>query len=111
MPESEGPAHGRTDKAGETSTTERPAHADNEPLLATAARAGVDAAGRHGLAVTRVRDGVRDELVFDRVTHRFLGTRTVIAGKGHPFGPPGTTTHSSALLNTAIVDRAPRAAE
>ncbi|MGW2312151.1 CU044_5270 family protein [Actinomadura luteofluorescens] len=68
---------------------------------------GVDAAGRHGVAVTRTQDGVRDELVFDRAGHRFLGTRNVIADKGHPFGPPGTTTQSSALLKTAIVDRAP----
>jgi hypothetical protein len=69
---------------------------------------GVDAAGRHGVAITRTGDGIRDELVFDRATHRFLGTRTVIAGKGNPFGPPGTTTQSSALMKTAIVDRAPR---
>ncbi|GAA4362390.1 hypothetical protein GCM10023088_03990 [Actinomadura verrucosospora] len=68
---------------------------------------GVDAAGRHGVAVTRTRDGVRDELVFDRASHRFLGTRDVVAGKGGPFGVPGTTTQSSALLDTAIVDRAP----
>ncbi|WP_433475681.1 CU044_5270 family protein [Spirillospora sp. CA-142024] len=67
----------------------------------------VDAAGRHGVAVTRVQDGVRDEIIFDRATHRYLGGRTVIAGKGHPFGPPGTTTGSSALLNTGIVDEAP----
>ncbi|MGI5205522.1 CU044_5270 family protein [Spirillospora sp. CA-108201] len=69
---------------------------------------GVDAAGRHGVAVTRTQDGVRDELVFDRASHRFLGTRNVVAAKGHPFGAPGTTTQSSALMKTAIVERAPR---
>ncbi|MEV3921250.1 hypothetical protein [Actinomadura coerulea] len=69
---------------------------------------GVDAAGRHWVAVTRTREGLREELVFDHATHRYLGTRAVIAGKGHPFGPPGTTTGSSALLTSRIVDRVPR---
>ncbi|WP_433465645.1 CU044_5270 family protein [Spirillospora sp. CA-128828] len=67
----------------------------------------VDAVGRHGVAIGRVQDGIRDEIIFDRASHRYLGGRTVIAGKGHPFGPPGTTTGSSALLNTGIVDDAP----
>ncbi|MEU8118805.1 CU044_5270 family protein [Spirillospora sp. NPDC049024] len=69
---------------------------------------GVDAAGRPGVAVTRTQDGIRDELVFDRATHRFLGTRTVIAKNDNPLGPPGMTTQSSALLASRIVDKAPR---
>ncbi|WP_433228483.1 CU044_5270 family protein [Actinomadura formosensis] len=67
----------------------------------------VDAAGRPGVAITRTQDGVRDELIFDRTTHRFLGTRTVITESGNPLGAPGTVTASSALLRTAIVDHAP----
>ncbi|MES9540740.1 CU044_5270 family protein [Actinomadura sp. NPDC000600] len=69
---------------------------------------GVDAVGRHGVAVARTDDDVRDEIIFDRASHRFLGTRTVVAGKGHPFGPPGTSNWSTALLTSKIVDRAPR---
>lgn len=69
---------------------------------------GVDAAGRHGIAVTRTQDGVRDEFLFDRATHRFLGTRTVVAEPGNRFGAPGTTVYASALIRTEIVDRAPK---
>ncbi|WUH99072.1 CU044_5270 family protein [Spirillospora sp. NBC_00431] len=67
----------------------------------------VDEAGRYGVAITRTQDGVRDELIFDRATHRYLGTRTVNTEPGRPPGAPDGTTFSSAELRTAITDHAP----
>jgi hypothetical protein len=70
----------------------------------------VDAAGRHGVAVTRTRDGVREELIFDTATHRFLGTRDIVTRSSDQLGRRGSTLFSSALLRTAIVDGVPKPA-
>ncbi|KAB2343727.1 CU044_5270 family protein [Actinomadura rudentiformis] len=39
-----------------------------------------DALGRPGIAVSKIRYGTREELVFDRKTYRFLGSRSVHLG-------------------------------
>lgn len=69
----------------------------------------VDAAGRHGVAVARLDEtsGVREEWIFDRKTHVFLGERTVqVKGTGGEGGliRPGTVVSTSAVMNRAVVD-------
>ncbi|GAA2127611.1 CU044_5270 family protein [Actinomadura napierensis] len=68
----------------------------------------VDAAGRHGVAVTRTRDGVREELIFDPASHRYLGRRDVITRSGDRLGARGSILFSSALMSTQIVDKVPK---
>jgi hypothetical protein len=86
-----------------------------------------DAAGRVGVAVTRTEAGVRQELVFDRTTYRYLGHNIIGAefdlarakvvrspdiGNGtvelrpgsNP--KPGEVIYQSAPLRIAVVDRA-----
>ncbi|SDO04744.1 hypothetical protein SAMN04487981_10856 [Streptomyces sp. cf386] len=69
----------------------------------------VDAAGRHGVAVARLDEtsGQREEWIFDRKTHVFLGERTVqvntVGGEGGLI-KPGTVVFTSAIMNRAIVD-------
>ncbi|GAB2898015.1 hypothetical protein GCM10027074_76510 [Streptomyces deserti] len=69
----------------------------------------VDAIGRHGVAVARLDDksGQREEWIFDRTTHVFLGKRTVQVSKAG--GPeaiikPGTVLFTSAVTQRTIVD-------
>ena len=60
-----------------------------------------DAAGRHGVSVGRDAHGFRNELIFDRTTFAYLGSRTIArqdAGKV-------TIDGQSAQLRVAIVDR------
>ncbi|MFE9024010.1 CU044_5270 family protein [Streptomyces sp. NPDC007808] len=69
----------------------------------------VDAAGRHGVAVARLDEssGVREEWIFDRKTHVYLGERTVqVSGTSGEKGliKPGTVIFTSAIMNRAIVD-------
>ncbi|MFD0689453.1 CU044_5270 family protein [Actinomadura fibrosa] len=68
----------------------------------------VDAAGRHGVAVARVQDGVRIELIFDRAGYRFLGERGIVVDGGAD-GPAGTLVSSSAVLRVSVVDAPPKA--
>lgn len=64
----------------------------------------VDAAGRHGIAVARVEDGERVELIFDKKTKEFLGEREV-AVKDLPWGfKKGDVVGSSAVLERTVVD-------
>lgn len=64
----------------------------------------VDAAGRHGVAVTRTHEGERNEWIFDKDTLRLLGTRTVLV-KDSDWGKAGTAVESIAITATGIVDR------
>ncbi|MFG1666181.1 CU044_5270 family protein [Streptomyces sp. Y7] len=69
----------------------------------------VDAAGRHGIAVARLDEtsGEREEWIFDRKTHVFLGERTVQVRKGtgtDALITPGTVTYTSAIMKRAVVD-------
>ncbi|MFE7775762.1 CU044_5270 family protein [Streptomyces sp. NPDC057445] len=69
----------------------------------------VDAVGRHGVAVARLdsTSGQREEWIFDRKTHVFLGQRIVQvrenSGKD-ALVKPGTVTYTSAIMNRAVVD-------
>ncbi|MEV5729772.1 CU044_5270 family protein [Streptomyces pharetrae] len=64
----------------------------------------VDAAGRHGVAVARVDDGERVELIFDKETKEFLGEREV-AVEDLPSGfEKGEVTGRFAVLERAVVD-------
>ncbi|MFF9019322.1 CU044_5270 family protein [Streptomyces eurythermus] len=69
----------------------------------------VDAVGRHGVAVARLdeKSGAREEWIFDKNTHVFLGKRTVQVSKAD--GPeelikPGTVLFTSAVTQRAIVN-------
>lgn len=69
----------------------------------------VDAAGRHGVAVARLDEmsGQREEWIFDRKTHVYLGERSVQVKqlKGEEaLIKPGTVTFTMAIKNRAVVD-------
>jgi hypothetical protein len=107
-------------------------------ISGVAVQSGVqDAAGRAGIAVARVDEarGVRDELIFEPGSYRYLGSRRVVvdaeradaAGPqvavlpayasrtqglpaprtGHPAAPAGTVLVSSAELAVTVADSAP----
>ncbi|MCX2922850.1 hypothetical protein [Streptomyces sp. NEAU-W12] len=65
----------------------------------------VDAAGRHGVAVSRTHDGERTEWIFDRSTAQLLGERTVLV-EDSAWGKAGTVVTSVALVDRGIVDEA-----
>ncbi|MEU4876883.1 CU044_5270 family protein [Streptomyces sp. NPDC021608] len=66
----------------------------------------VDAVGRHGIAIARedVRQGTRNEWIFDARTLDYLGERTV-AGRDTERGRAGTVYATTAVLERAVVDR------
>ncbi|MEV6997476.1 CU044_5270 family protein [Streptomyces sp. NPDC093982] len=69
----------------------------------------VDAVGRHGVAVARLDEtsGQREEWIFDKKTHVFLGDRSVQVRKGtgeNALIEPGTVMYTSAIINRAVVD-------
>ncbi|MFE2042029.1 CU044_5270 family protein [Streptomyces sp. NPDC059477] len=69
----------------------------------------VDAAGRHGIAVARLDEtsGAREEWIFDRKTHVFLGERTVQVEQrkeGDVVIEPGVIMYTSAIITRAVVD-------
>ncbi|MEU9452657.1 CU044_5270 family protein [Streptomyces sp. NPDC048277] len=68
-----------------------------------------DAVGRHGVAVARLDEtsGERDEWIFDKKSHVFLGVRTVQVGKDSEDGgliKPGTVLFTNAVLERTVVD-------
>ncbi|WP_163573163.1 CU044_5270 family protein [Fodinicola feengrottensis] len=71
-----------------------------------------DAAGRHGVGVAVVSDGVvytgsiRDTMIFDKKTFSYLGSTSVIAKTG-PSGTAGTFIGMTAVLSRSIVDQRP----
>ncbi|MFE9658474.1 CU044_5270 family protein [Streptomyces sp. NPDC005955] len=69
----------------------------------------VDAVGREGVAVARLDEvsGEREEWIFDKKTHVFLGSRTVQVGErpeDEGLIKPGQVTHTHAVLKRAVVD-------
>ncbi|MFI6978401.1 CU044_5270 family protein [Embleya sp. NPDC050154] len=67
----------------------------------------VTAADRHGVAIVRYdsyNPGVRDELIFDKDTLRYIGSRRV-ATKATDSIEAGQVLDTSAVLETAVVDR------
>ncbi|MFI1440316.1 CU044_5270 family protein [Streptomyces fructofermentans] len=69
----------------------------------------VDAAGRHGVAVARLDEasGQREEWIFDRKTHVFLGERVVQVKRNtgtEALLKPGTVVFTSAVLKRAVVN-------
>ncbi|MEU9466163.1 CU044_5270 family protein [Streptomyces avermitilis] len=69
----------------------------------------VDAVGRTGIAVARLDEtsGTREEWIFDKKTHVFLGERSVQVRKNtgtEALMKPGTVTFTSAILHRAVVD-------
>jgi hypothetical protein len=64
----------------------------------------VDTAGRRGVAVSRLENGSRRELIFEEGTYRYLGEREV-ATAGHSSAPDGTVISYGLRLEVAIVDR------
>ncbi|WP_405659571.1 CU044_5270 family protein [Streptomyces sp. RK9] len=65
----------------------------------------VDAEGRHGVAIAREDDGVREELIFDEKTKQFLGEREVLT-EDKPFGEKGDLLADTAVLERKVVDKA-----
>ncbi|MFJ7041922.1 CU044_5270 family protein [Streptomyces sp. NPDC101112] len=69
----------------------------------------VDAAGRHGVAVARLDEtsGQREEWIFDKKTHVYLGERIVQVKRvdgDDDLIKPGTIVFTSAIMKRAIVD-------
>lgn len=69
----------------------------------------VDAAGRHGVAVARLDDtsGQREEWIFDKKTHVYLGARNVQVKQYKEEGvliKPGTVNFTMAIKSRAVVD-------
>ncbi|MFF2852460.1 CU044_5270 family protein [Streptomyces sp. NPDC058001] len=69
----------------------------------------VDAVGRPGVAVARLDEtsGAREEWIFDKKTHVFLGERSVqvkqLSGED-ALVKPGTVNHTSAIITRAVVN-------
>ncbi|MEU2420207.1 CU044_5270 family protein [Streptomyces sp. NPDC007851] len=68
-----------------------------------------DAAGRHGVAVARLDEtsGQREEWIFDRKSHVFLGERSVQVRRNSGTDAlitPGTVVFTSAILERTVVD-------
>ncbi|MGW0756449.1 CU044_5270 family protein [Streptomyces sp. NPDC002814] len=64
----------------------------------------VDAAGRHGVAVARVDDGERVELIFDKKTMKFLGEREVAVEDLQSGFEKGDVMGRTAILERTLVD-------
>jgi hypothetical protein len=75
----------------------------------TVVKDAVDAAGRHGLAIARVDSEslTRDEWIFDKKTHEFLGERSV-AGADNEVAKKGQVIGNAAVLRRAVVDKVGR---
>jgi hypothetical protein len=65
----------------------------------------VDAAGRHGIAVSRTGGRTRHDIIFDRTSYKYLGTRDQLV-KDWVNLPAGTVTGGTAILKVAVVDEA-----
>ncbi|WP_330331009.1 CU044_5270 family protein [Streptomyces sp. NBC_00536] len=64
-----------------------------------------DAIGRPGVAVARVHNGERTEWIFDTVSMRLLGERTVLL-KDSAWGKAGAPVTSVAIVARGVVDKA-----
>ncbi|MEV5707703.1 CU044_5270 family protein [Actinoallomurus sp. NPDC052274] len=64
-----------------------------------------DAAGRHGVALFVVAGGLRTELILDRRTYRYLGTRDVFIDDGTTRPTRARTLFWTAQLVAALVER------
>lgn len=68
----------------------------------------VDAAGRPGIAIARndPDNPSRDEWIFDKKTHEFLGERAVATSARSGGVEKGDVTSNTAILDRAVVDKA-----
>ncbi|WP_283134416.1 CU044_5270 family protein [Rhizohabitans arisaemae] len=66
-----------------------------------------DAAGREGIAVAKIHQGVSEELLFDRLTYRFLGERAVVTDESQAKSPVGSLIASTAALKVEVADGLP----
>jgi hypothetical protein len=73
----------------------------------TIVEGAVDAAGRKGVAIAREdpTNPTRNEWIFDKETHDFLGERSVVTEEGAD-AEVGTVTSNTAVLRRAVVDEA-----
>lgn len=79
---------------------------------AEAVASAKDAAGREGVAVALTDgEGSRQEYIFDRHTHVYLGARTVVVDAAKAGAPKGTVTESTAQLSVQVSDTAPAITE
>ncbi|GAB3960718.1 hypothetical protein GCM10029978_010820 [Actinoallomurus acanthiterrae] len=65
----------------------------------------MDAADRHGVALSVVAGALRTELILDRRTYRYLGTRDVFIGDGTARPTRPRTLFWTAQLSAALVER------
>lgn len=70
-----------------------------------------DAAGRKGLGVGRVSNGVREEIIFDPTSHELLGERHIVVDEKEAKSPVGSLVASTAQLTVSVVDEAPKVAD
>ncbi|WP_327044702.1 CU044_5270 family protein [Microbispora sp. NBC_01189] len=66
-----------------------------------------DAAGRTGIGVGRVSNGVREEIIFDPDTYELLGERGVVVNAQEARAPVGSLVASTAQLEVTVDDAAP----
>ncbi|ETK35851.1 CU044_5270 family protein, partial [Microbispora sp. ATCC PTA-5024] len=67
-----------------------------------------DAAGRTGIGVGRVSNGVREDIVFDRGTYELLGERGIVVDEKEAKAPLGSLVASTAQLEVTVADVAPK---
>ncbi|TMR91886.1 CU044_5270 family protein [Nonomuraea basaltis] len=70
-----------------------------------------DAAGRKGIGVGRVSNGVREEIIFDPTSYELLGVRGVVVDEKEAKSPVGSLVTSTAQLTVSVVDEAPEVAD
>jgi hypothetical protein len=66
-----------------------------------------DAAGAHGIGLSRAVGGMREELIFDPRTYRLVGQQYTALARAHG---PGHVTTATALLRTSLVSTGPGSA-
>ncbi|MEU7583864.1 CU044_5270 family protein [Streptomyces sp. NPDC041068] len=66
----------------------------------------VDVEGRHGVAIAREDQGIREELIFDKETKQFLGEREVAVEDLPSGAEKGDVLGLSAVLERTVVDKA-----
>ncbi|MCT9932940.1 CU044_5270 family protein [Planotetraspora sp. A-T 1434] len=67
-----------------------------------------DAAGRRGIGVGRVSNGVREDIIFDPKTYELLGERGVVVDEKEAKSPVGSLVASTAQLEVSVDDTAPK---
>ncbi|GAA3809447.1 hypothetical protein GCM10022226_32220 [Sphaerisporangium flaviroseum] len=68
-----------------------------------------DSAGREGVALGKVRNGVLEQLIFDPDSYLFLGERGTVVDERAGGAPVGSVVALTAQLRISVTDRLPQA--